>query len=50
MQKYWEDSQKMGIVSGGGSHWSSNKQNKTGETDSGNGRKRVVERGQALNQ
>ncbi|WP_427182387.1 hypothetical protein [Paenibacillus sp. TC-CSREp1] len=37
--KSWEDSQKMGIVSGGGSHWSSNKQSKTGETASGNGKK-----------
>ncbi|MGO4531469.1 hypothetical protein AB4Z30_20515 [Paenibacillus sp. 2TAF8] len=37
--KSWEDSQKMGIVSGGGSHWSSNKKNKTGETASGNGKK-----------
>ncbi|MGO4533228.1 DNA/RNA non-specific endonuclease [Paenibacillus sp. 2TAF8] len=37
MIKYWEDQQKMGIVSG--SHWSSNKQNKTGETASGNGKK-----------
>ncbi|MDQ0718860.1 hypothetical protein QF049_000121 [Paenibacillus sp. W4I10] len=38
VRKYWEDSQKMGIVSGGGSHWSNNKTNKTGETTSGNGK------------
>ena len=39
VQKYWEDQQKMGIVPGGGSHWSSNKKNKTGETASGKGKK-----------
>ncbi|MGG4131167.1 hypothetical protein ABEW19_23120 [Paenibacillus illinoisensis] len=38
VQKYWEDSQKMGIVSGGGSHWSNNKKNKTGEAASGGGK------------
>jgi hypothetical protein len=38
VKKYWEESQKMRIVSGGGSHWSNNKTNKTGETASGNGK------------
>ncbi|MDQ0718862.1 hypothetical protein QF049_000123 [Paenibacillus sp. W4I10] len=38
VRKYWEDNQKTGIVSGGGSHWSNNKTNKTGETTSGNGK------------
>ncbi|MET3940623.1 hypothetical protein ABIC22_003435 [Paenibacillus sp. PvP094] len=38
VRKYWEDSQKMGIVSGGGSHWSNNKKNKTGEAASGGGK------------
>ncbi|MGP3784344.1 MULTISPECIES: hypothetical protein [unclassified Paenibacillus] len=38
VRKYWEESQKMRIVSGGGSHWSNNKTNKTGETTSGNGK------------
>jgi hypothetical protein len=37
VRKYWEDSQKMGIVSGGGSHWSNNKK-KTGEAASGGGK------------
>ncbi|MGP3784347.1 hypothetical protein [Paenibacillus sp. 1A_MP2] len=38
VRKYWEESQQMRIVSGGGSHWSNNKTNKTGETASGNGK------------
>jgi uridylate kinase len=38
VKKYWEESQKMRIVSGGGSDWSNNKMNKTGETASRNGK------------
>jgi hypothetical protein len=39
VQKYWEDQQKMGIVPGGGSHWSSNKKYKTDEVASWSGKK-----------